>query len=196
LTVAPIVELPFGAGKRWLNSGVASQVLGGWRTSAIYTVSSGSPFGILDNSYGYCNAAHTLSNRPMITGNPLPSGFDQTVERWFDTSAFDFSGNCPAPGLLTPTGPFDTNKAFGNAPRYYSYLRNPGANNLDFSVQKDFKLPAGEQTRLLFRADFFNLPNHPQFAEPVGDLLNSSFGRITRTAINNRTVQLGLHFYF
>ena len=195
LTVAPIVELPFGAGKRWLNSGVASQVLGGWRASAIYTLSSGSPFGILDNSYGYCNAAHTLSNRPMIVSSPLPSGFNQTVERWFDTSAFDFSGNCPAPGLLTPTGPFDTNKAFGDAPRYFSYIRNPSVNNLDFSVQKDFKLP-GEQTRLMFRADFFNLPNHPQFAEPVGDLLNSSFGRITRTAINSRTVQLGLHFYF
>jgi hypothetical protein len=195
LTVAPIVELPFGAGKRWLNSGVASQVLGGWRASAIYTVSSGSPFGILDNNYGYCNAAHTLSNRPMIIGNPLPSGFNQTVERWFDTSAFDFSGNCPAPGLLTPTGPFDTNKAFGNAPRYFSYIRNPSVNNLDFSVQKDFKLP-GERTRLMFRADFFNLPNHPQFAEPVGDLTQASFGRITRTAINSRTVQLGLHFYF
>ncbi len=48
----------------------------------------------------------------------------------------------------------------------------------------------------IFRADFFNLPNHPQFAEPVGDLLNSSFGRITRNAINSKTVQLGLHLYF
>jgi hypothetical protein len=98
--------------------------------------------------------------------------------------------------LLTPSGPFDTNKAFGNAPRYFSYIRNPGVNNLDFSVQKDFKLPVGEQTRLIFRADFFNLPNHPQFAEPVGDLTNASFGRITRTAISSRTVQLGLHLYF
>jgi len=196
LTLAPIWELPVGPGRRWLNHGVAGQVLGGWRVSAIYTLSSGSPFGITDNSYGYCNAAHTLSNRPMMIGNPLPSGFSQRPERWLDTNAFDFSGTCPAPGLVTLTGAFDTKKAFGNAPRFFSSIRSPGVNNFDFSLQKDFKLPAGEQTRLVFRADFFNLPNHPQFAEPVADPTNPNFGRITRTAINNRTVQLGLHLYF
>jgi hypothetical protein len=196
LTVAPIVELPFGPGRRWLNDGIASQVLGGWRAAAIYTVSSGSPFGITDNSYGYCNAAHTLTDRPTMIGDPLPSGFNQTLDHWFSTGAFDFSGTCPAPGLLTPTGAGDPNKAFGNAPRYFSNLRNPGLNNLDFSLQKDVRLPTGDQHRLQFRADFFNLLNHPQFGEPVADPLNPSFGRITRTSLNNRTVQLGLHFYF
>jgi hypothetical protein len=196
LTIAPIVELPFGPGKKWLESGVAGRVLGGWRASAIYTVSSGSPFGILDNNYGYCNAAHTLSNRPIMIGEPLPSGYDQTIDHWFDRRAFDFSGNCPAAGLPTPTGPFDTKKAFGNAPRYFSNIRIPGVNNFDFSVQKEFAVPVREQMRFQFRADFFNLPNHPQFAEPVGDLTNSNFGSITRTSLGNRTVQLGLHFYF
>jgi hypothetical protein len=196
LTIAPIVELPFGQGRRWLNHGIASQVFGGWRTAAVYTLSSGSPFGITDNSYGYCNAAHTLSNRPMMIGDPLPSSFDQTIAHWFDTKAFDFSGTCPAPGLLTPTGPSDTNKAFGNAPRYFANIRNPGVNNLDFSLQRDLKLPAGDQTRVQFRADFFNLLNHPQFAEPISDPSNPGFGRITRTALNNRTIQLGLHLYF
>jgi hypothetical protein len=196
LTVAPIVELPFGPGRRWLTEGLASQVLGGWRAAAIYTASSGSPFGITDNSYGYCNAAHTLTNRPLLTGDPLPSGFDQTLDRWFDTSAFDFSGTCPAPGLATPSGPGDPKKAFGNAPRYYSNVRNPGLNNIDFSLQKDFKIPGGDESRVRFRADFFNLLNHPQFGEPVADPLNASFGRITRTSLNNRSVQLGLHVYF
>ena len=37
LTVAPIVALPFGPGRRWLNRGVASHVLGGWRAAAVYT---------------------------------------------------------------------------------------------------------------------------------------------------------------
>jgi hypothetical protein len=196
LTLAPIVELPFGPGKRWLNGGVGSQVLGGWRVSAIYTISDGSPFGITDNSYGFCNGAGVLSDRPMMIGNPLPSGFRQTPERWFDQSAFDFSGTCPAAGLVNLTGPFDVRKAFGNAPRYFSSLRNPGVNNFDFSLQKDFKIPAGEQTRLTFSADFFNLPNHPEFAEPNADPTVSNFGQISRTAFNNRTIQLGLHVYF
>jgi TonB dependent receptor-like, beta-barrel len=196
LTIAPIVELPFGPGHRWLNDGVISHVAGGWRAAAIYSLSSGSPFGITDNSYGYCNPAHTVSNRPMMVGDPLPAGFDQTIARWFDVNAFDFSGTCPAPGLFAPTGPSDPRKAFGNAPRYFSDLRNPRVNNLDFSLQKDLRLPSGDQTRLRLRADFFNLLNHPQFAEPIADPLNPSFGRITRTANNNRTIQLGLHLYF
>ena len=196
LTLAPIVELPFGAGRRWLNDGVASHVLGGWRAAAIYTLSTGSPFGITDNSYGYCNAAHTLSNRPMLTGDPLPSGFTQTLSRWFDTSAFDFSGTCAAPGLPAPSGSGDPKKAFGNAPRYFANVRNPGVNNVDFSLQKDVRVPRGDSFRLRVRADFLNLLNHPQFAEPVADPTNPSFGRITGTALNNRTVQLGLHMFF
>jgi hypothetical protein len=196
--LAPIVELPFGPGRKWLQHGIASQVAGGWRATAIYSFSTGSPFGITDNSYGFCNAAHVLSDRPMMIGNPLPSGFKQTPNHWFDTNAFDFSGNCPAAGLLTPTGPFDTNKAFGDAPRYFSNIHNPGVNDLDLSVQKDFNIPAGERTRITFRADFFNLPNHPQFGNPIGDPLNANFGKVTRTATNigNRTIQLGLHLYF
>ena len=196
LSLATIVQLPFGPQRKWLNQGLAAQVLGGWNMSAIYSVSSGSPFGILDNCYGYCNAAHMMGSRPMMIGDPLPAGFDQTIERWFNTQAFDFSGNYPAPGLPAPTGPVDPNKAFGNAPRYFSNVRNPMVNNLDVSVQKDVGLPFGEETRVRIRADFLNLPNHPQFAEPIGDLGNSNFGRITRTANSNRTVQLGVHLFF
>ncbi len=212
-TVAPIVELPFGPGKKWLNSGVGGEVLGGWRVATIYTVSVGAPFGIIDNNYGYCNTAHTLSNRPNLIGDPLPSGFHQSPNLWFDNQAFDFSGTCAGAGLVTtpPNSCCDVTKAFGGAPRFYSNIRNPGVDNLDFSLQKEFKIPAGEQTRLVFSADFFNLPNHPQFGEPDTDpktgyhpadlsngLRGSGFGTISQTASNltNRVIQLGLHLYF
>jgi hypothetical protein len=194
-TVAPIYELPLGPGKKWAQGGVASQVIGGWRVAGIYTVSGGYPFGITDNSYGYCNAAHTWSNRPMMVGNPLPAGFNQTTQHWFDISAFDFSGTCPAPGLVGYPG-YDTTKAFGSAPRFFSNIRVPGVNSIDLSLQKDFKIPLGEQTRLTFRADFYNAPNHPQFGAPNSDPGVSNFGTVTSTAINNRTIQLGLHLYF
>ncbi len=196
LTVAPIYELPFGPGKKWAQSGIASQVIGGWRVAGIYTVSNGYPFGITDNSYGYCNAAHTISNRPMMIGNPLPPGFDQNVHHWFDITAFDFSGTCPASNLVALTGGYDTTKAFGDAPRYFDNIRVPGVHNIDFSLQKDFRLPMSERSRLTFRADFYNLPNHPQLGAPVSDPLDSTFGSINYTAINNRTIQLGLHLYF
>jgi hypothetical protein len=195
-TIAPIVELPFGPGKKWLQNGAASQVVGGWRVTGIYTISDGYPFGITDNSYGYCNAAHTLSDRPNMIGNPLPAGFNQTIQHWFNTQAFDFSGTCPAAGLVNLTGGGDPKKAFGNAPRYFSNIRVPGVNNIDFSLQKDFKIPVGESTKLTFQADFYNAINHPQFGSPNSDPTVGNFGTITYTAINNRTVQLGLHLYF
>src|ERR1700751_3638215 len=169
-TIAPIVELPFGLGKKWLNTGVVGNVLGGWRVSTIYTISAGSPFGITDNSYGFCNGAGVLQDRPMMISNPGSiSGSQRSPNLWFNNQAFDFSGTCPGSGLVDLTGPFDVTKAFGNAPRFFSNVRNPGVNNLDFSLQKDFKIPVGEQTKLVFSADFFNLPNHPQFAEPNAD---------------------------
>lgn len=205
-TLAPIVELPFGPGKRWMNRGVASQVLGGWRIATIYTISSGSPFGITDSAYGYCNAAHTLSDRPNMIGNPLPPGFHQSPNLWFDNQAFDFSGTCPGAGLVTfpPNSCCDVSKAFGNAPRFFSNIRNPGLDNLDFSLQKDFEIPVGERTRLVFSADFFNLPNHPEFSEPDSNPSDgSAFGTIGSTAGStggvtgfNRIIQLGLHLYF
>ena len=212
-TLAPILELPFGPGKKWLNTGVASNVLGGWRVSTIYTISAGTPFGITDNSYGFCNGAGVLEDRPMLIGNPASiSGSRRSPNLWFNNQALDFAGTCPAAGLVnsTQSGDFccDVTKAFGNAPRFFANVRNPGVDNLDFSLQKDFKIPAGEQTRLTFSADFFNLPNHAQFAEPAGDPTlgyfpaangnrAAGFGAISGTSFyGNRVIQLGLHLYF
>ncbi len=213
-TIAPIVELPFGPGKKWLNSGAAGVVLGGWRVATIYTIQAGTPFGITDNNYGFCNSAGVLENRPMLIGNPASiSGSQRSPNLWFNNQAFDFSGTCPGPGLVSTPSTFcsgcQVSAAFGNAPRFFSNVRNPGIDNLDFSLQKDFKIPAGEQTRLVFSADFFNLPNHAQFTEPNADpktgynpvnssqgLRGSGLGTISQTSLPNRIIQLGLHLYF
>ena len=200
-TIAPVVELPFGPGKKFLNRGAAADLLGGWRLSAIYTISSGSPFGITDNSYGYCNAAHLLEDRPNLIGGVMPSGFHQTLQSWFNVSALDFSGTCPASGLVDLTGPGDPSKAFGDSPRYFSNLHNPDYNDVDFSVQKDFKLPFGEQSRLTFQADAFDLFNHPEFAPPNSDPTAPNFGAVVSTIsangeVGTRVLQLGLHLYF
>jgi len=195
LTVAPTVELPFGPGKRWARSGLASEVVGGWRAGAIYTLSDGNPIAITDVGFGFCNAAHIMNDRPDMIGNPLPSGFHQTITHWFNTSAFDFSGTCPAAGLVDLTGPGDPKKAFGNAPRAFSNLLGPGVNALDLSLGKEFKIPLGEATRLKFEADFYNALNHPNFVPPDAQA-DANFGTINATSINNRSIQLGLHLYF
>lgn len=199
--LAPMVELPIGPGHRFLNRGAAANLLGGWRLSGIYSISSGSPFGITDNSYGFCNAAHVLEDRPNVIGSFAPAGFHRTLGRWFNVGALDFSGTCPAPGLVNLTGPGDPAKAFGDSPRYFSSIHNPDYNNLDFSVQKRFQIPVGEATSLTLRGDAFDLLNHPEFAPPGADPTAPNFGAVVSTIsvngeVGTRVLQLGLHLRF
>jgi hypothetical protein len=154
-----------------------------------------------------------LEDRPNVIGNVASiSGSQRSVNLWFNNQALDFAGTCPGSGLVNsaPAADFccDLTKAFGNAPRFFSNIRSPGVDNLDFSLQKDFRIPAGEQTKLTFEAAIFNLANHPQFAEPVADPTlgyhgptgtqhGAGFGAVSGTSFySNRIIQLGLHLYF
>ena len=74
-------------------------------------------------------------------------------------------------------------------------MRAPIINNLDFSLQKDFKLPLGDEGKLRFQADVFNLLNHPQFAAP-DSAADANFGKISATRVPARTMQLGLRLLF
>jgi hypothetical protein len=87
----------------------------------------------------------------MLVGDPLPKGFKQTTDKWFETSAFDWGGSVD----------FDPAKAFGDSPRLFSSLRTPGHNNVDFSLQKDYRLGFNEEARITARIDAVNVMNHP-----------------------------------
>jgi hypothetical protein len=79
-------ELPFGKGKALLNRGGAvNAILGGWQLASLVTMRSGIPFTVV-TSGGLTNAGG--ADRPNRTGNgTLPSG-QQTIDHWFDTTAF------------------------------------------------------------------------------------------------------------
>ena len=48
-------------------------------------------------------------------------------------------------------------------------INSPGGNIMDFSIYKNWKLAAlGDQGRIQFRSEFFNLLNHPNFGQPNG----------------------------
>jgi hypothetical protein len=70
----------------------------------------------------------------------------------------------------------------------------PGVNNWDFSLMKNTSLSEG--TKLQFRAEVFNLPNHPQFAIPNRDASSTQFGKIFATSSPSRQIQLGLKVIF
>jgi hypothetical protein len=180
LAVSYTYALPFGKTRQYFNDdGWVSTVLSGWETAGIVTLQSGRPFTVallpdIDNSgTGRSILGFGANDRPNVIGNPELS--NPTTDQWFNTSAFVFS----APGT------------FGNAGR--NILDGPGFQNVNVSLLKNTAL--GERLNLQFRAEAFNLFNHPNFNLPDNFLGSPTFGRIT-SARDPRHIQFGLKLLF
>jgi hypothetical protein len=81
---------------------------------------------------------------------------------------------------------------YGNAGR--NTLIGPGLISLDFSTTKQFRIT--EARNLEFRAEFFNLPNHPNWGIPNFTITSSSFGKVTSTVTDMRELQFALKLNF
>jgi hypothetical protein len=190
-------ELPVGKGKRFLADarGVTNAILGGWTTNFILTLQDGQPFTV---PCTVTTAAGVGCNALLVPGqNPI--GGKHNVDQWLNPAAF---ANAP---VATTVGQSDLSP-LGGAP---TPVVGPGFHRFDFSLFKSFQTT--ERTRLEFRAEFFNLTNHPNFSNPgfqgiyygapVLDFSGnpSHFGRITATRDNPndpREIQFALKFYF
>jgi hypothetical protein len=180
-------DLPIGRGKPLLGQakGVTNAVLGGWRTAAVLTLQDGQPLTI------GCNpgtAAGLGCNALMVPGQSVNGG-QHNVNQWLNPAAFHNPPAVAAIGQtdLTPLGGAPT-QAVG-----------PGFHRLDLSLFKEFH--PSERTRAEFRAEFFNLTNHPNFAQPGS--LNytnpTTFAKITATRDNPndpREIQFAVKLYF
>ncbi|PYV16062.1 MAG: hypothetical protein DMG07_08470 [Acidobacteria bacterium] len=166
-------ELPFGKGRRLAAAGWLGRVIGNWNTSGILTLSDGIPF---TPALSFQSANTGTTTRP----NRLRDGAldHPTVDRWFDVDAFEF------PAAL----------AYGNSGR--NILQGPGTADVDFGLHRVFRLPMREGSRLEFRAEAFNLFNHPHFDVPGSTIGTAAAGVIAATAIPNRQFQFGLRLVF
>jgi carboxypeptidase family protein len=180
LSVSYSYQLPFGKGREYLaDDGFASTLLTGWETYGIITLQTGRPFTVallseIDNSgTGRSILGFGANDRPDLVGNPELS--NPSTLQWFNTSAFAF----PAPG------------SFGNAGR--NILDGPGFQNVNVSLVKNTSF--SERMNLQFRAEAFNLFNHPNFNLPDNFLGSPTFGRIT-SARDPRHIQFGLKLLF
>ncbi|HYM06854.1 MAG TPA: hypothetical protein VEU11_09860 [Terriglobales bacterium] len=181
-----VYELPVGKGKQFLNKGgVGNIVLGGWQVNGITTFQAGSPFTVTQ----VLNGANVDSGqfRPDLIGNPNDLSHSrhrgQQVAQFFDTSAFRV--NQPPDPV---NGPF----RFGTEGRHV--VIGPGINDFDFAAYKVF--PFKETRQLQFRAEFFNIFNHPIFANPGATLGTLQFGRLSATTVDPRDIQFALKLYF
>jgi hypothetical protein len=161
VTANGIYELPFGEGKRFLNSkGWASKILGGWETATLFNARTGLPVNItVSRKAAALPDGNTSSQRPnLVYGIPIYPA-NQTITNWFNPAAFA----TPANGTWGNLGRY-----MGNGLDHYE---------IDSSLQKRFRIT--ERANLNFRASAFNLTNHPQYASPSGNASSASFGRIT-----------------
>ena len=171
----------FDARHRFVCNGIydlpfsGNSFLEGWQLAAIVQIQSGSPVNIVTGNSTVNGIANTL--RPDVTGPIATIG---SVDKWFDTSVFSA------------------------VPRFGSLGRNvvigPGFSNTDFSVIKNTQL--GEELRLQFRAEFFDLFNHANFGPPGTVVGTPAFGQITSTRFptgesgSSRQIQFAMKINF
>lgn len=180
-------ELPFAQSMR----GVAGALLKGWQLNSIITVQTGHPFEVREgfNRSGNLNTVnYAMHERPDVkpgySNNPILGG----PARYWDINAF----------ALQPAN------QRGNLGR--NTLIGPGIVNFDLALAKTFAVD--EKRRFDFRAEMFNLPNHPNFAVPSGlttfsavdasgnPVIAPNWGVITSTVTTSRQIQFGLKFIF
>ena len=173
-------ELPFGAQKRFLSHSSAplNFVESGWTASGILTVQTGFPF---SPQLGY-NPPGTGDTRNPIrpSWNPSFSGdlYPRTPGEYFNPNAF----LQPTVSVPNSSGGNTIYGTYGNVSR--DALTGPGLTQLDFSAVKKSRIT--ERVGLEFRAEFFNILNHTNFATP-NEVVYSSAPTITTTG-NVQTV--------
>ena len=168
--MAYVYELPFGKGRKFLQSGPAGWILGNWSISGIAYAFTGTPFnptgGGACNCPGGTQTPNQIKSEVQKVGNYGPGQF------YYDPSAFQ-------------AGPAN---AFGNVGR--NMLSGPGRLGTDMSLARIF--PLGERFRFELRGDAFNLTNSPWFANPVTSVTDPNFMQIRSTnALSERQLRVG-----
>jgi hypothetical protein len=187
-----VYQLPFFSG----SSGLTKAALGGWEASGVLILQSGSPITILDPAGG---SSYALASTPSSTatfgpgfscGNALSSGSIQSrLLNWVKAAAY-----APDPPATLSNGVPSDGTLYGNTPR--NCIIGPPQKNVDLTLGKTFKL--GELQNLRFRADFFNLFNHPSFANPAATSVSAAGGSAPITSVvgTPRLIQFSLKYSF
>ncbi len=177
MTLGYVWELPFGKGRAVFGgaAGALNLLVSGWQINGVTTFQSGTPLAIGNpvNQIGFGAGSRPVNNGKSAN---IPEG-QRTPDRWFDTAVF----SQPAPFT------------FGNTTRYSPDLRGQGVNSWTTGFFKDTRIT--ESVLVQFRAEFFNVFNHPLWASPGTTVDTPLFGRVT-SKTGNRAGQFGLKLIY
>jgi hypothetical protein len=135
-------------------------------------------FGISDDR---AQLAPGCSKAALIT----PGAIENKLGTYFNARCFTTPPIIGADGIATGFGDSST-----------GILEGPGQSNIDLGIARSFPIHHLGEDSIQFRADFFNLLNHPQFSNPNTTYGSSSFGVISSTSVNPRVGQLELKLNF
>ncbi len=180
--------LPFGRGQRFAGniSRPMDWLVGGWQTSLIGLVQSGTPVDLSTGQYA-------PGNRPDLL---KPISYPKSIlGHWFDPTSFYtlVNGNItiPIPTASTPNGTVYTR--LGTLGR--NQVFGPGYRVVNLSLQKNLHL--AENYVLELHGDAFNLFNTAEFTNPNSNVTGGNFGQVEGTEVySNREIQLAARFTF
>lgn len=182
--------LPFGKGQRWLQNGVASFVAGGWQLQNIVQLRAGYPFSLSGGS-GSCICGRYVPQRVnLVPGRKSGKISNPNPAKWFDRSAYWVPSATKGAAVIGTPDQYSTVASTIQGTVTRNTLRGPGTVSVDLSAIKNF--PLYERLTAQFRAEAFNIINHPNFANPNSNISNSGWGTITSTSLDNRDLQLAL----
>jgi hypothetical protein len=189
LSASPIIRLPFGEGRRWLQTGLGNWIAGGWTVSAVIQMQSGFPLGV----------THTTNNTNLLggTGAPQRPNLVPGVDFIVPGSITDRLKANPADNQYLNPAAFSQAPAgtFGNAPRILPGVYSPWRNSTDLSLNKEFRI-AGEH-RASVRMEIINLFDNPWYAALASSAAgNVNFGKVNAQANYSRTFQLMARYSF
>jgi hypothetical protein len=157
----------------------AEATLHGWSVQSIFQIRSAPPVNVYDGSFSYLQSFQAEIRPDLVASIPRYLYGTQYAGGKILNNTPDQGG----PGCFGPFCPPPTD-ANGNPLRQGTLGRNAlrafGAWQWDFALHRDF--PIRESLKLQFRAEMFNLLNHPNFGPPVSDMSNATqFGLATQT---------------
>ena len=194
ISIAPIVELPFGEGKPWAQSGIGAALLGDWTLSAIIGIESGFPiqvrngtnnlniFSRVQYSIPGTGEAETDGTRNERIAPPQGSGCiagqDCGIGIWLNSAAY-----AAAPAYT-----------LGTLPRTIDDVRTPHRNNVDFVAAKQVRLGANRRGEI--RLEILNLTNTVKVTGPTVTVGSATFGQIRTQSGFMRLTQLTFRYSF
>ena len=157
--------------------------------SGIFVAQSGTPLTIIDNSAGQVYGTYSFEHRAQLSGQRVTttgSLFSRVINGYLSPAGFT-----SAPEAPFGSSPADTD--FGNSS--VGLVRGPGQRDIDAAIERSFAVEGTSNIRV--RAEFFNLTNTPNFANPNNTVnTGSAFGTISSTSNNPRIIQLAIRYSF